>query len=115
MAQPGHPHRWHWYVEDQPSFDLMFVALILTNGFSGTQVHISEGMGSAIGGAVNALAATSVTEVAITELDIRNAPSNDYLAAFRACTNQPKCVGVTVWGVSDRVSHQSPRFPSFCV
>jgi endo-1,4-beta-xylanase len=53
-------------------------------------------------------------DVAITELDIRiQLPSNaeklaqqakDYASVFKACLSVPKCVGVTIWGFTDKHS-----------
>lgn len=45
--------------------------------------------------AIDALAATGL-DVAITELDIKNAAASDYTAVVNACLNQAKCVGITV-------------------
>ena len=41
--------------------------------------------------------------MAITELDIANAGSDDYWRAADACMNVSKCVGITTWGVGDVV------------
>jgi len=46
----------------------------------GSQVHITGGQGSAAQGALQALASANVAEVAITELDIAQAPTSDYVA-----------------------------------
>jgi endo-1,4-beta-xylanase len=66
-------------------------------------------MGYANAQALSYLASANVAEVAITELDIRNAPSSDYVTVIKGCTQLSKCVGVTVWGVSDRVSFLFPK------
>lgn len=46
-------------------------------------------------------------EVAITELDIRSKgnitqQANDYAKVYETCQKIPKCVGVNVWGWSDK-------------
>ncbi|KAM0418823.1 hypothetical protein ACHAPT_012264 [Fusarium lateritium] len=69
----------------------------------GTQAHLSGGQGSAIQGALEQLATAPVTEVAITELDIAQAPASDYVSAVQGCLRVTKCLGITVWGVSDKV------------
>ena len=60
-------------------------------------------------------------DVAITELDIRtNTPATaaalaqqeiDYKNAVLACVNVPKCVGITVWGFTDKHSWIPTTFP----
>ncbi|KAK1753948.1 glycoside hydrolase family 10 protein [Echria macrotheca] len=67
----------------------------------GTQGHIKSGQGSALGQAIKALAGAGVKEVAVTELDIQNNNSDDYVAVTKGCLSEPKCVGITVWGVRD--------------
>lgn len=46
----------------------------------------------------------SASECAMTELDIKNAAAADYKTAVGACLDVANCVGVTVWGVSDKDS-----------
>lgn len=69
----------------------------------GTQSHLGQGGSSGTLGALRAMSAV-VSEVAITELDITNAPANDYVAVTSACLQVSNCVGITTWGTSDAVS-----------
>lgn len=46
----------------------------------GSQSHLGAGQSSGTAGALAALAASGVGEVAITELDIVNAAASDYVA-----------------------------------
>lgn len=73
----------------------------------GSQGHLQSGQGQALANAVKALAAVDVKEVAVTELDIQNNNSADYVAVVKGCLETPKCVGITVWGVRDNVSFAS--------
>lgn len=77
----------------------------------GIQGHLGGGNPSAAGmqAGLEKLATTGVTELAITELDIVDAPSTEYVKVTDACLAVEKCVGITVWGVSDAVSSPRPR------
>jgi endo-1,4-beta-xylanase len=80
----------------------------------GTQGHLQSGGGKNLAAAIKTLAAAGVAEVAVTELDIQNSNTNDYTAVTQGCLDEPKCVGITVWGVRDPVSLRSLSF-SFLV
>ncbi|KAH9999570.1 family 10 xylanase [Xylariaceae sp. FL0662B] len=77
----------------------------------GSQGHLSGGLAAQAGAAIKALAASGVSEVALTEVDIQGAPANDYAAVTQACLDEPKCVGITVWGVRDQDSWRASTSP----
>lgn len=49
--------------------------------------------------------------MAITELDIQQAPANDYAQVTKACLDVSTCVGITVWGVRDPDSWRASTNP----
>ncbi|KAI0966759.1 family 10 xylanase [Xylaria arbuscula] len=77
----------------------------------GSQGHLTSGLASQAAASIKALAASNVTEVAFTEVDIVNAPANDYVQVTNACLGEPKCVGITVWGVRDPDSWRASSNP----
>ncbi|KAH6660939.1 structural studies On the mobility in the active site of the Thermoascus Aurantiacus xylanase I [Truncatella angustata] len=77
----------------------------------GSQSHLDAGKVSGVQGALAALAGTGVSEVAITELDIKGAGHDDYWVATNACLQVDACVGVTTWGISDNDSWQASETP----
>ncbi|QRV93026.1 endo-beta-1,4-xylanase [Ceratobasidium sp. AG-Ba] len=76
----------------------------------GSQTHLSPGGAGGVQAALQKAASTGC-DVAITELDIASAPPNDYVTVVKACLNTPKCVGITVWGISDKDSWRTGTNP----
>ncbi|KAL6689683.1 glycoside hydrolase family 10 protein [Trichoderma pleuroticola] len=72
--------------------------------------HLSASRGPRNAAALKALSATA-SEVAITELDINNAPSSDYVAVVQGCIAVSNCVGITSWGVRDVDSWKASSNP----
>lgn len=74
----------------------------------GTQCHLNSGQGPGVEQALPALAASGISEMAITELDIQGNNQDDYIDVTKACLAEPKCVGITVWGIRDQVGLTLP-------
>ncbi|KAG5639534.1 hypothetical protein H0H81_000680 [Sphagnurus paluster] len=92
------------------------VALVKRVGTSlidgiGTQMHLGAGGAGGAQAVLTALASSGVKEVAITELDIQGASTNDYTTVVKACLAVSQCVGITSWGVSDANSWRASAAP----
>jgi endo-1,4-beta-xylanase len=81
----------------------------------GSQAHLAAPGGwnpaSGVPNALKTLAAANVKEISITELDIAGAAASDYLTVMNGCLALQKCVGITVWGVSDKDSWRADSNP----
>lgn len=66
----------------------------------GVQGHVSKAESDRMSWTLRDLAKV-VNEVAITELDIVDAEPAEYINVVRACLAEPKCVGITSWGMRD--------------
>ncbi|CAE6417736.1 unnamed protein product, partial [Rhizoctonia solani] len=77
----------------------------------GSQTHLQAGQAYGVHAALTELANSGVSEVAITELDIVNASGKEYSDVVNACLAVPKCVGITVWGASDKDSWRATQKP----
>ena len=77
----------------------------------GSQSHLGGNWPIADFPAALKLVCADVKECALTELDIKGASSSDYTTAVNACLDQKNCVGVTVWGVSDKDSWRKGEAP----
>ncbi|KAI9371059.1 glycoside hydrolase superfamily [Aspergillus egyptiacus] len=79
----------------------------------GSQSHFGAGGFPTSGAqaALEALASTGASEVAVTELDIGGGTSEDWLNVVNACLNVENCIGITVWGVSDADSWRADESP----
>lgn len=88
----------------------------------GTQAHLIVGNLAPFDEQLRRLGATGL-DVAITELDIRilkpvdssklAQQARDYELVTKSCLNLPQCVGITLWGVSDRNSWVDGTFPNY--
>lgn len=47
----------------------------------------------------------------MTELDIAGAAASEYETAVKGCLDVQNCVGITVWGVSDKFSWRKNESP----
>lgn len=81
----------------------------------GTQMHLNASDTGRVQAALIALASSGVSEIAITELDIQQASANDYITVVKACLSVPQCIGITSWGVSDKVDKPSVLLLHICV
>lgn len=77
----------------------------------GSQSHLGGTWPIADFPAALKMVCADVKECAMTELDIKGAKSSDYNTAVKACLDETKCVGVTVWGVSDADSWRKGENP----
>jgi cellulose 1,4-beta-cellobiosidase len=78
----------------------------------GFQTHFTGGssLPSNFQTTLSSFAALGV-DVQLTEVDVTNASTSQYAGLTQACTNVPRCAGITVWGIRDSTSWRSSESP----
>jgi endo-1,4-beta-xylanase len=77
----------------------------------GSQSHLGSVWPAAKNAAALKTLCAVVDECAMTELDIAGAAASEYTTAIKGCLDVENCVGVTVWGVSDKDSWRQGENP----
>jgi endo-1,4-beta-xylanase len=78
----------------------------------GFQTHFTGGssLPSTFQQTLSSFAALGV-DVALTEVDVTNAATDQYQGLTQACVNVPRCVGITTWGIRDSDSWRGSENP----
>jgi endo-1,4-beta-xylanase len=76
----------------------------------GAQAHLVANEAGNVAASLKLLCAAA-PECALTEVDIVQASSTDYVNTVKACVDIKNCVGVTIWGVRDPDSWRAASNP----